>query len=152
VAPALCHSGRGSACAYCRRPPLSTGGAHYSACRWHVSSEELRSRNSSIILWRSFVMKRPPWGRSCMMPNYETAGLCHGGLKLPILRAALRSSGVIGNFFRAAIWPGNARCVDLRVVCSGGVLRRLASEARPLAVDAKIGRRFARRRPIEIYV
>src|SRR5262249_460919 len=39
-------------------------------------------------------MKRPPWGRSCMMPNYDIAELCHGCLKLPILRAALRSSGV----------------------------------------------------------
>jgi hypothetical protein len=56
----------------------------------------LRSRNSSIILWRSFVMKRPPWGRSFMMPNYDITELCHGCLKLPILRAALRSSGVTG--------------------------------------------------------
>jgi len=29
-----------------------------------------------------------------MMPNYDIAELCHGCLKLPILRAALRSSGV----------------------------------------------------------
>jgi hypothetical protein len=30
-----------------------------------------------------------------MMPNYDIAELCHGCFKLPILRAALRSSGVI---------------------------------------------------------
>jgi hypothetical protein len=30
-----------------------------------------------------------------MMPNYDIAELCYGCFKLPILRAALRSSGVL---------------------------------------------------------
>jgi hypothetical protein len=202
VASALCRSGCGSACAYCRCLPPSTDGVLYSAGRWHrespggpmlpipgplqnlgissalrtvgycgrrlgrcISSSNQRcrrtrtyrkpssspvylnrrptefaffqqtqqiraylfgipliralivilgksfhrlditsnrllgtvaGRNSSIILWRSFVMKRPPWGRSCVMPNYDIAELCHGCFKLPILRGALRSSAVIG--------------------------------------------------------
>jgi hypothetical protein len=32
-----------------------------------------------------------------MMPNYDIAELRHGCFKLPILRAALRSSGVTGS-------------------------------------------------------
>src|SRR3954469_23320187 len=38
-----------------------------------VSSEELRSCNSCIILCRSLVMKRPPSGRSCIMPALRSS-------------------------------------------------------------------------------
>jgi len=39
-----------------------------------------------------------------MMPNYEIAELCHRCFKLPILRAALRSSGIL-RLYSAKLLP-----------------------------------------------
>src|SRR5262249_23715409 len=92
-----------------------------------------------------FVMKRPPWGRSCMMPNYDIAELCHGCLKLPILRAALRSSGV--SFPLPASGPADSLQGEANAVSRPPALLRGRNIGKHLTTREELCAEFGANRP-----